>query len=239
MNKRQFLLIDRAARTIELYNKQGRLLSKVYTPTAVHHIVKRNLALTYNKDQFVYYAVAEGNQSESIAPALLRLRIKKGVIKLTGQVDLNNFDPQQMGGHHASLHPDGNHIYMPSAEGHLFVINRHTMAIETVIDTGAGSGHVFFAHKKGMAVVINHNDSFITIIDTENHQKIMDIDVTYLPPTDRKSQGHTAAFSPDQRYFYALASDEGVIFELNMDELTVTRRLNLGGYTLMSSFIWE
>ncbi len=45
-----------------------------------------------------------------------------------------------MGAHHGDLHPDGVHIYVGSAEGHTFVVNKDTMTVVAEIETGPATG---------------------------------------------------------------------------------------------------
>ena len=153
--------------------------------------------------------------------------------------DPDMLDPAVMGAHHADFHPDGIHIYVGSTEGHTFVINKDTMRVVTMINTGAGSGHTTFAPMRNLAFVTNHNDTYMTVIDTTNHTWLKNIEVAESASPDYKSQSHTSGVSMDMKHFYSAASHDGVFFEIDMDTLEVSRRLYLGGNVLMGSFIWD
>jgi hypothetical protein len=186
IDNERFFMLDRAERQIQLWNRKGKLLSTIDTPTSVHHIFQ---APSGGLD-YIYYAVVEGNQGESLSPSILRFKIRKGKLVVTAEVVLSDYgseildpelapdlDPAEMGSHHATFHPDGVHIYIGSAEGHVFVVHKNSMKIVTMIDTGKGSGHVTFAPAHNLAFVTNHNDTFMTVIDTTTHTFLKNIEV--------------------------------------------------------------
>ncbi len=143
-----------------------------------------------------------------------------------------------MGSHHADFHPDGIYIYIGSAEGHVFVINKHTMQIEAMINAGAGAGHTTFLPMRKQAIITNHNSTFMTVIDTDNHVFIKNIEVANSASPDYKSQAHTSGVSLDMRYFYSAASHDGMFFRVDLDTWNVTHAY-IGGNLLMGSFIWN
>ncbi|MBL4765933.1 MAG: hypothetical protein JKX67_11785 [Colwellia sp.] len=244
-SKRKFAVIDRANRKIKLYKLKGnthhgyrvKFLDEIETPTTVHHFVSRYRKALHGKDKFLYYALAEGSPSNNIAPKLLEIKVRGNKIKLKRSVTLSGFEASSMGSHHADIHPDGKHIYMGSTEGHMFVINRKSMAIVSVIDTGLGSGHTRFIADKNMAVVTNHKDTFVTIIDTQTHTKITDVIVSPPQVNGQILQSHTSFVDPDGNNFYAFASDSGVFYELNLNSLIVTRTVETGGTPRQGVFI--
>ncbi len=239
-DNQRFFMLDRAARQVQLWNRKGDLLSALSVPTSVHHIFQSPL----EKADDIFYAIAEGNQKELKSPSILRFKIQgKRMIK-TAEISLNSYDPDMldpavMGAHHADFHPDGIHIYIGSTEGHTFVINKDTMQVVTMIDTGAGSGHTTFAPMRNLAFVTNHNDTYMTVIDTTDHSFLKNIEVASSASPDYKSQAHTSGVSLDMKHFYSAASHDGVFFEIDMDKLEVSRTLYLGGNILMGSFIWD
>jgi DNA-binding beta-propeller fold protein YncE len=168
---------------------------------------------------------------------------------VTGESVLSEYaplllNPAEMGSHHADFHPDGVHIYIGSAEGHVFVVNKNSMNIVTMIETGKGSGHTTFVPGHDRAFVTNHNDTFMTVINTIDHSWLMNIEVADSASPAYKSQAHTSAVSPDSNYFYSAASHDGVFFEIDVENLWISRRLNLENEIgedvniLMGSFIW-
>lgn len=229
VSKRNFLQLDRTTRNLQYYSVKGGLLDTLALPTAMHHILKAGSD---------YYAVLEGSPQQGVAPGLLRFEISGNQLIQTGQVLLSGYDPAIMGGHHADFHPDGVHIYMGSTEGHLFVIDRNAMSVVAVADVGLGAGHTVFVPERNLAIITNHNDSFISVIDTTTHSNIQNITVASIPPAGRKSQGHTASISPDENFYYGISSHDGTFYEINLDQMAITRTLYLGGYTLQGSFLW-
>jgi len=249
VDNQRFFMLDRAERQIQLWNRKGKLLSVIDTPTSVHHIFQ---APSGGLD-YIYYAVVEGNQGESLSPSILRFKILRGKLVVTAEAVLSDYgselDPAVMGSHHATFHPDGVHIYIGSAEGHVFVVHKNSMKILTMIDTGKGSGHVTFAPMHNLAFVTNHNDTFMTVIDTTTHTFLKNIVVASSANPGYKSQSHTSGISPDMRYFYSAASHDGVFFEIDMEvdieDMEVSDTLQLGTglndipNILMGSFIWN
>jgi len=253
LSKDRFVVIDRANRIIQLYGIekiQGKklnyewevtLLDEVVTPTSVHHILHRNLALLDQHEKHTFYALSEGSQKEGIHPGILKLRLHQNDrLSLENQVSFEGFDPSIMSSHHADFHPDGTHIYAGSAEGHLFVVDSVDMVVETVIESGLGTGHTRFVPAKDLAIVTNHHDTFVTVVDIKNHRKIKDVTVSGPKTQGQILQSHTNFVSPDNMYYYAFASDNGIFFEFDLKNLEVSRTLKTGGAPVQGSFInWD
>lgn len=225
----RFLMLDRTNRTIQMYDIDGNFLDSMNTPSAAHHILRKGSE---------YYASTEGSPNNGIHPALISFDIIGDDLNLVDTTYLTGFPVSEMGSHHADFAPDGTHVYMGSNEGHMFVIDRHTMSVANVIDAGLGAGHTKFSPNRDLAIVTNHNDSFITLIDTTTHTKIRDVTVAAFPTSARKSQGHTATVSPEGGHYYGSASAEGRFFEVDLDNENVSRTLNLGSYTLQGAVYW-
>lgn len=241
----RFFMLDRPARQIQLWSRRHGLLSVLDTPTSVHHVFQSPLEGFDN----IYYAVVEGNRDELLSPSILRFKIRHGRMVVTGESVLSDYaplllNPAEMGSHHADFHPDGVHIYIGSAEGHVFVIDKNSMNIVTMIDTGKGSGHTTFVPGHDRAFVTNHNDTYMTVINTLDHSWLMNIEVADSASSEYKSQAHTSSVSPDSNYFYSAASHDGVFFEIDVENLWISRELNVGAEIgedvniLMGSFIW-
>ncbi|MDK1286362.1 hypothetical protein [Pseudoalteromonas umbrosa] len=243
-----FLILDRARRSLELYevsSHQGEYVVShkfsLATPTSVHHILAA--PNTSGSDQDVFYAVLEGAPKQGIAPGVMAFelsdkKIYQKQIKLVPTLDI---DVQKMGAHHASFHPDGVHIYLGSNEGKTYVINKVSMEIVSIIETGTGNGHTTMIPGRMLAVSTNHTDTFMTVIDLNTHSKIANIDVS--PPASspsRKTQSHTSSFDPrNDRYFYTAASDDGRIIEIDLETLTISREIDMpGSYPIQGTYIW-
>jgi len=257
LTKDRFVVIDRANRLIQLwgiekiqqagsldYDWEVFLLDEMNTPTAVHHMLHRDTGMLPKYEKRTFYALAEGKSSSenggTIAPAILELRLTaRDQLKWVDQISLPG-DASEMSSHHADFHPDGQHIYVGSSEGNLFVIDRINKVVVSTIETGLGTGHTRFVPARNLAIVTNHHDTFVTVINTENHRKIKDIVVSGPKINDQILQSHTNFVSPDSKFYYAFASDNGVFFELNLQKLRVNRTLYTGGVPVQGSFLnWD
>ena len=217
------------------------MLDELATPTSVHHILHRDTSMLSQHEKRDFYALAEGSAKEGIHPAILKLHLgKHDRLMLVDTVYMDRFDAAKMSSHHADFHPDGVHIYAGSTEGHVFIINRLSMDIKKVIKTGKGSGHTRFVPKRNLAIVTNHHDTFLTVIDSHKHRKIKDVVVSGPKTQEQILQSHTNYVSPDSMYYYAFASDNGIFFEFNLESLMVSRTLETGGAPVQGSFInWD
>jgi hypothetical protein len=238
-----FFMLDRAARQIQLWNRDGHMMSVLQTPTSVHHIFQPPASTMSKGEQNVFYAVVEGNQAEGVSPGIIRFSIRKNKLRQTARISLHDYDPENldistMGSHHATFHPDGVYIYMGSAEGHVFVINKGTMTIEAMVDAGKGAGHTTFLPMRDQAIITNHNSTYMTVIDTVNHQFVRNVEVASSASPDYKSQAHTSGVSLDMQYFYSTASHDGTFFRIDLDSWEVSKTY-IGGNLLMGSFIWN
>ncbi|MGB5396368.1 MAG: hypothetical protein WBN96_04415 [Gammaproteobacteria bacterium] len=238
-----FFMLDRAARQIQLWNRDGDLLSSLDTPASVHHVFQPPAATISTGDRNVFYAVVEGNQEQWISPGVIRFSIVNNSLHLEDEVRLHDYDPENlditsMGAHHADFHPDGNTIYIGSAEGHVFVIDKTSMEVIAMLEAGAGAGHTTFLPMRDQAIITNHNSTFMTVIDTDNHTLVRHVEVANSASPDYKSQAHTAGVSLDMKYFYSAASHDGVFFRIDLDSWEVTKTY-IGGNLLMGSFIWN
>ncbi len=237
LTERLFVIIDRANRKIQMYrlngqmgNWQTELVNEVATPTSVHYIIPRD-----NNTSDTYYAIAEGSVEQP--PLLLELELKNEQLMLNRQVAIKAMGITGKGSHHGDFHPDGKHIYIGTDEGHCFVVNLANMKVVKVIETGKGHGHTTFVPKRNIAITTNHKDTYISIIDTINHTKITDITVSGEQQNKQKLQSHTYYLSPDNRYYYAFASDNGIFYELDLEKLKITQTVKTGGTPIQGVFI--
>ena len=162
-------------------------------------------------------------------------------IKVTGRAELTG-DASEMGAHHFGMHPDGVHIYIGSKEGNTFIIDRNSMSIVNVVESGSGSGHTTFDASAHIAVETNHTDTFMTVMDTDNHVKLFDIaDVATTPTDGNKSQSHTSSFDPMMPgMFYTAASQDGYLVKINAVSGMVIDKLELDtdGYIIQGTYNW-
>ncbi len=232
----RFFQLDRVNRRIEAYRiGDTSPFSTVATPTSVHEVTR------LSGEAGRWFAVCEGNSSDGIPPSLLRIEERDGKLEAADNLPLpvNPADRPRMGGHHVDEHPDGKHLYFGSAEGILYLIDRHAFAVVAQVDTGRGHGHTRVARGLGLAISTNHDDSYISVLDTATNKKVKDIEVSRAPAgPGKKRQGHTSAVDPNGRLFYHSASSDGDFYVVDLEKLEVVHRVHLGGYPIQGTFVW-
>jgi hypothetical protein len=141
-----------------------------------------------------------------------------------------------MGAHYADFHPEGVYIYIGSAQGDVFVINKNNINIETMID--AGAGHTTFLPIRNQAIITNHNSIFMTVIETFNHKLLKNVVVASDVSPEYKSQVHTPGVSQNIKYSNSAASYDDAFFRIDLDTWDVSK-VYIGGNLLMGSFVWN
>ena len=137
------------------------------TLSSAHHITR-----SPKEREKVYFASLEGsvNGSEVLEAG--------GVLKfLIVDDDLIFIDYQPTRGavHHLDLTSDGEYVLQGTTEegtGKLYVLYAGAgaydpMSIEEIIDVGNGAGHVIISEERMLAIVTNHADKFLSIIDMD------------------------------------------------------------------------
>ena len=130
-------------------------------------------------------------------------------------------------------------MYVGAAEGNVYVINMRQMEVVKTVKAGAGAGHTTFVPVRNLAVVTNHKDKFVTIIDTTTHTKITDVKVSGPSINGEILQSHSSFVHPDMNFFYAFATDNGVFYELDLETLKVSRTLYTDGTPLQGVFMCQ
>ncbi len=222
-----FVVPDREARDLILYEVNSKTLkvkelNRIDTPSSVHTVIG-----SLNNDKGTYYAVTEG--SDSSRPAIMELKFNGKNINSPRIVMMPGTDATKMTGHHAKPLPDGVHIYMGTSDGGLHVINKKTMKIVKTIKAGKGAGHTTLIKKHNLAVITNHTDTVITVINTLTHTKVKDITVSGESIKDTALQSHTARISPDSKYYYNFATDNGYYYRVNLLTLEKDKQFYTGG----------
>jgi len=260
LDTNHFVLIDRENQKIVTYklikNSSGSWstvkLNELKTPSPVHNLVPPEIHGQHGKKRkhdgksdsvsTIFYATAEG--AENIYPSVLKLEFEEGKglsiideLKIKKEGLLVNV----MGVHHLNFLKNQQHIYVGSDEGTLFVIDYTAtpMQIIKTFQAGKGAGHTNEMKDKNIAVVINHKDKFITVVNTKNHEKIADIIVSKLDIVGtEQTQSHPQYhFSKDGRYFYLFLTEEGALVKVDLVEKKVVERLEIGGKLAMGTFV--
>lgn len=238
LTKHKFVILDRPNRKINIYKvkrkKNGKwevkYLSSKKTTTAIHHMIK-------GKNKNTFFALAEGSPSNNIAPALIKYKLKGKKLIKKSQVFISKTNIANLGAHHMDLTPDGKFMYIGSTEGNMYIIKIKTMKVIGSIAVGKGAGHATFVAERHMAIVTNHKDKFLSIIDTNTHTLIKNIEVSGPQINNAILQSHTSFVHPNGNYFYSFATDNGIFYEVNLNSLEITRTLDTGGTPLQGVFV--
>ena len=257
LNENHFILIDRQNKSISTYKieKDGNgdwnttKINEVTTPSPVHNLIPPEIHGEHGKKHgeqtsTIFYATAEG--ATGVYPSVLKLEFLEGqgleVIENL-EIKKDGLSTDVMGVHHLNFLKDQKTIYVGSDEGNLFVVDYSTspMSIVKTVPAGMGAGHTAEMKHNNLAVIINHKDSFITLMNTQTHEKIADIEVSNMPKDELGSvqtQSHPKYhFSKDGRYFYMFLTEEGAFVKVDLTTKKVVERLEIGGKLAMGSFV--
>lgn len=227
----QFILPDRANSTLYLYQVSPQadgewsvqLQDSARLPSSTHTVHGGG-------DPHIFYAALEGNPATQTPSSLAEITVQNNELQVSRTTDMPLSGNDDQGTHHPAFHPDGQHIYVGDNAGFVHVVDKDSMQIEHSIPAGKGAGHVSFVPERNLAIVTNHHDSFITIIDMNNHTWLKNIEVaTDSPAYDEALQAHTARLSPDHRYYYNFASDSGTFFRVDLESLEKDGEIYTGG----------
>ena len=257
LNNNHFVLIDRQNKKIVTYKIekdssgvwQTTEVNSVTTPSPVHNLIPPEVHGQHGKKHgeqtsTIFYATAEG--ASGTYPSVLKLEFLEGKglsVMENLEIKKEGLSTDVMGVHHLNFLKDQKTIYVGSDEGNLFVVDYSTspMKIIKTIQAGKGAGHTDEMKHGNMAVVINHKDSFITLMNTLTNEKIADIEVSKLAKSELgtvQTQSHPKYhFSQDGRYFYMFLTEEGALVKVDLTTLQVAQRLEIGGKLAMGSFV--
>jgi len=258
LNQDHFVLIDRQNRKIVTYKItktdndtwSTTKVNEITTPSPVHNLVPPEVHGVHGKKHgevytsTIFFATAEG--ATDVYPSVLKLEFIEGEgLKIVEELEIKKegLSANIMGVHHLNFLKDQKTIYVGSDEGNLFVVDYslEPMKIVKTVEAGKGAGHTDEMKHNNIAVVINHKDKFITLMNTINHTKIADIQVSNIPDDEVgvvQTQSHPKYhFSEDGRYFYLFLTEEGELVKVDLEEKKVVDRLEIGGKLAMGSFI--
>jgi len=248
LDAHHFVLIDRKKQEIITYHIEQKQngewqttqLNSVDTITSAHQLIPRKGR--YFGDKSKYYLTVEG--SDTHFPMLMELQLQHGiglvktrelVIYKKGESPLNTHF------HHGDFHPEKKLIYIGSKEGNFFIVNYSTMQVVKTFKAGKGAGHTAMIPQKNLAIIINHNDTFVTVVDTRTNHKIKDIEVSILSKSlvgKKTIQAHPKYHSSkDGKYFYAFLTEEGAFYQIDLDKLEVVNTIDIDGNPTQGSFI--
>jgi WD40 repeat protein len=247
LDDNHFVLLDRYNRKVITYyieeNDDGEWettkLNELDSTTSIHQIVpsKGN----YLGEKGYFFGIAEG--AKDTYPSVIKYKLEANVgLKQVKELQLkaDGVDVNSMWLHHGDFHPSQKLMYVGSGDGTLFIIDYENMEIKKRLPAGKGAGHTKMVADKNLAIVINHKDVFVTIVDLETNEKIADLRVSGLD--DKVGQTTIQAHpkyhvSSDSNYFYAFLTAEGKMYELDLEKLQVTRTVDVGGKPAQGSFV--
>jgi YVTN family beta-propeller protein len=253
LDQNHFVLLDRQNKKITTYkltkNSDGSwatsILNTISTPSPIHNLIPPEVhgQKHNNVNSTIFFATAEG--ATDVYPSVLKLTFSPNIgLTITDELKIQKTGllANVMGVHHLNFLKNKKTIYVGSHEGNLFVIDysSSSMRIMKTIQAGVGAGHTAEDEHTNMAVVINHKDTFITLMNTQTNTKIADITVSKLSKSmiTGQTQSHPQYhFSKDGRYFYLFLTQEGALVKVDLTNKTVSQRLELGGELAMGSFI--
>jgi DNA-binding beta-propeller fold protein YncE len=236
-----FVLIDRPNQLFSIYrvveSKRGLDFIKTQTirvETKFHGIMRVANADSEN-DLYTFYGFGEGDADNGILPYVIKLRFDphNGTFQKIAKTSLP-FSNKIIKGvkpvtHHAGITPDGNYLLVPTKDGNLYIIDRFTMKIKKRVKVGLGAGHVYFSKSRNLALVTNHFDKYISVIDLKNLEVIKHIYITDKEYHDHSLQPHTSYVMDGGKYFYTFSSQDGDLVKIDLDTLKVIKRLHVGG----------
>lgn len=236
ISKDQFLLADRENNEVSLYRvclENGHWTThktdaKVLE-SSVHTFFGASSQHTHEHDAshvglIQLYAATEGRDNDvSIPASVTELFVDNNSLSVGRSAEFAG------GSHHPAVHDD--YILAPAADCMVHVIDKQTMEVVKSIPAGEDAGHVVKITDRDMALVVNHDDTFMTAFKLSTLEKIKDFPVVFSnqPEYEQTLQSHTGRVSPDKKYYYNFATDAGTFFRVDLDTLTVDKTLYVGG----------
>lgn len=248
-----FTLLDRYRDQILIYKiQENQGLRGTFTVTQTDtvqlpmcaHVIDEDVqdqTLLRNK----YWAGIEGSTSKGIAPHIIEYdydgngKLVKGLTTIFPGI----LDTDQI--HHYGYWKKYEELWVPLwVSKKTFVIdvaagaNNMTIKNGNGYDSGLGGAHVNFSDTLDLAVITNHFDRFITVIDRSGN--VVNIDVTQnsdttVPVIGYWRQSHINSISPDGNFFHLFSIQDGLFVEVDLRSLRVSRTLYTGGKPEQSS----
>jgi len=243
-DENHFALIDRVNKQLKIYkvskNNKGFSFKNTNTlkfPTGIHAVERINTIRT-KKDLITFYALGEGDLTKKISPFISELLFnplngtaQKGrTINFTqSSKRINSINPTT---HHAGISPNGKYLIVPIFDGKVYIINTCSMKVVKVLQAKLGAAHVEFSKKYNLAIITNHFDPNITIIDMNKLTVKKHLTISHHkfdPKTKHLLQPHFSYISKDGKYFYTFATQDGNFLKIDLRTLKIIDTLHTGG----------
>jgi hypothetical protein len=241
-----FGLIDRANRLIRLYrvNDNNGTLSFTHlqdlNSTMPVHALERVEHSTIKTDGHLFYAMADGdvNANPVIAPSVYEvvfndinetLCIGNRVVFSDSNRTIDGVKPTT---HHAAITADKRYLVVPVLDGKVYFIDRVTMQLKDVAQAELGAAHVNVSKSQNVIIITNHFSDTLTFIDGTTHQVIKNLvisDTKYDPSHKHLLQPHFSYVSPDGRYYYTFATQDGKFIKIDLKTLEIVESIVTGG----------
>jgi len=118
-------------------------------------------------------------------------------------------------GHHASFSPDKRFYFFSNlGSSGLHVLDVAARKWTKVIPTGKGPGHPAVSTDGKQIFVVHHKDGVISVIDVASQTHLKDIRIG-----NGTEQAHAAYFTPDGKYFYAVASQDNLMAKIDVAKM--------------------
>ena len=235
-----FGLVDRVNNDIRVYKVRMRNGKRTFGKTDVlrfkssAHIAHTMVKVSPNK----FFVMGEGDVDNDIRPFISKIEFNdsNGTLQILDSTTLKQSDKRVKGVdpvlHHGGISPNGEHFYATNLDGKTYIIDRESMEIEKVIETGLGAGHVQFSEAENVAIITSHFATYVTIIDLDTLEVKAEIEIsnTQFDEDNRKlMQLHNPLVSKDGRYFFTAASQDGDFVKIDLRKLKVDSKLHVGG----------
>ncbi len=248
-----FVLIDRSNRLLHVYSihKKGnqwrtKLEQTIKTDTSLHQIIPKSKSA----GNTIFYGETEGNNVSKKIAGVYKWRLKankKGLIqeKFTKFIAKNN---RGTAGHNLYITPDKKYLYAPVGQtyrpdrkntkrGGIFILNSKDLSFVKYLKAGYGAGHVNFSKQKGLALVTNHQDNYVTAINYKTNKRIKHIALPFKKANIfGLTQSHAPYIEPSGNYFYNFWSDGGVFFRINLNTLKSDKAVYVGGIPIQGNY---
>ncbi len=244
-----FALIDRVHSDIRVFkvNADGKSFSQtsVLHAGTAFHAIERVVHPQTKEDLTTFYGYGEGDLTRNIVPYIMKLSFdtKTGILSRAKKANgedaiawlsrsnqkVNNVNPTT---HHGGITPDGKYFVAPVLDGKVYFIDRKTMQIAKVLDAELGAAHIEFSAPLNLAIVTNHFDHRLTIIDLKTltvKRQLTISDHRFDPNNKHLLQPHFSYLSKDGRYFYTFATQDGDFLKIDLETMQIVDRLHTGG----------
>jgi len=265
LNANYFVIIDRSNRLLHIYKihkpliKGGEwkteLRQTIYTDSSLHQLIPEDAD---NPNNTIFYGMTEGNEEQKIIPRIYKFNFDGNKLTKIASPQMLTHGNRTIAsttigmlGHNLYITPDKRYLYAPlggtrnesewsskvNDKGAVFVVKTSTMEVMKSIPAGTGAGHVAFSKQKHLAVVTNHMDDFVTVIDYKKHSFVKNITLNFPHKgIFDLNQSHMQHVSKDGKYYYNFWTDGGYFFRINLSNLELDAEVHTGGIPIQGNF---